>query len=241
MDLFSGYGSDSDSDSPKVVLKQPEMVQAKPVPPVVLTKQPLPWTTTSVAASSSKSSAVGQQKKVKKLDISFLPPEIQAALARGDSTRDSDDDDEPRPTIANKASASKTNNKPLDEASCKLLGMLPAPKGHETESSDNSSGQTKIAAKAAPLVSTSAAPKDAAAAAAKPAAPKSAFSFGYSSTETVRTSQGKTGSVSVSVESKQEVPVMPWFQDIQKPIDAVRKPPKSLHFLLYNSSVGYYS
>jgi len=222
MDLFGGYGSDSDNESPNIVAKQPALVQAKPPPQVVQTKQPVvPRTNQNVvASSSSKPSAIGQQKKVKKLDISFLPPEIQAALARGDSTRDSDDD-EPGPVIVTKSSVNKANSKPLDEASCKLLGMLPAPKSYDVESTGSSLGAgANSAAATAPLVPTSVTTKETATT-AQSAAPKNAFSFGYSSTETVRTGQGKTSSVSVSVESKPDVPVMPWFQDIQKPIEAV--------------------
>ena len=220
MDLFGGYGSDSDNESPKLAAKQPALVQAKQLSQVMQTKQPTPRTNPNVVASSSKPSAVGQQKKVKKLDISFLPPEIQAALARGDSTRDSDDD-ETGPVNVAKTSVNKASSKPLDEASCKLLGMLPTPKGHDVESTGSSSGagaSNKVTA--APLVPTSVATTETATT-AKSAAPKSAFSFGYSSTETVRSGQGKTSSVSVSVESKPDVPVMPWFQDIQKPIEAV--------------------
>lgn len=217
MDLFGGYGSDSDNEGPVVVAKQPALVQAKPPPQIVQTRQPLLRTNpTVVAPSSSKTSVIGQQKKVKKLDISFLPPEIQAALARGDSTRDSDDD-EPGPiNVTKSSSVNKASGKPLDEASCKLLGMLPAPKGHDVESTGSSSG----AVTTIPVVPPSVATKETTTT-AKPAAPKSSFSFGYCSTETVRSGQGKTSSVSVSVESKPEVPVMPWFQDIQKPIEAV--------------------
>lgn len=222
MDLFGGYGSDSDSDSPKEDIHQSVSTQPKPQAQAY-SKQPAVFrgvTSAAASSSSTSSTAVGQQKKVKRLDISFLPPEIQAALARGDSTRDSDDD-EPGPVIQ-KSNVSKSINKPLDETSCKLLGMLPAPKGHEMESTGISTGKavTNNIAKATPMVPASVTTKETTTT-AKPAASKSAFNFSYSSTETVRTGQGKTGSVSVSVESKPEVPVMPWFQDIQKPIEAV--------------------
>jgi len=230
MDFFSGYGSDSDNEQPSKSVSVPAAVQPKIQPSVVqqVKVQPkavIPAPRVASKAGSSSSGGV-VQKKVKKLDISFLPAEIQAALARGDSTRDSDDDEAGPVTSTTQTKVSKSANKPVDAASSLLLGMLPAPKVYETDKpapSSSSGGNTK--APAAPLV-PNAATKGPPAVKPTPAAAahKSTFSFGYSSTETVRTGQGKTGSVTVSVDSKPDVPVMPWFQDIQKPIEAVRPP-----------------
>ncbi len=74
------------------------------------------------ANTQKKSKGGPYKKKRKKLDISFLPENIQRALARGDTNRDSDSDDE-RSNGSNKIA--RTSNKP--SPALQLLSMLPKP------------------------------------------------------------------------------------------------------------------
>ena len=75
MNVLAGYGSDSDDDCP-----------APPVP----APRPRQAPTSSQTTTATPKEVAPQKKKVKKLDISVLPIEIQNALARCDSDNSSD-------------------------------------------------------------------------------------------------------------------------------------------------------
>lgn len=204
MDLVGGYGSGSDDECEvKSVNKSfPEAASVKVAPSVI-----------------SNAPQLLPQKKIKKLDITFLPPEIQAALARGDSTRDSDDEDD---INVSHSATTKTNNQPAAEnpLSSLLLGMLPAPKSKEE--SYNTSTTSRIQVGNVPTSSNSV---DQASSSTKAPAPKSAFSFGYTTVEkkkvgTVKSDQ-TTASDSTSTKSsfvdvdtgEKAAPVLPWFTE----------------------------
>ena len=96
-----------------------------------------PTTTTSSVLSVSASSTVTVDKKRKKFDISILPIEIQHALARGDTLKDSDDDEEVTKVIATSTLSREVKKKHSDQisnssssssSSCPLLSLLPNPK-----------------------------------------------------------------------------------------------------------------
>jgi hypothetical protein len=95
-----------------------------------------PTTTTSSVLSVSSSSTVTVDKKRKKFDISILPIEIQHALARGDTLKDSDDDEEVTKVIATstlnrevkKKHSDQISNSSSSSSSCPLLSLLPNPK-----------------------------------------------------------------------------------------------------------------
>ncbi len=104
MDLLSGY--DSSSDQEEVVAN-------------IVTKH--------VVDVPNKSDNKLQTPVVKKkrTDISYLPPEILAALARGDSNNDSDGDDDYAPLIRKTV---YRNSGETNDTKCALLSMLPVPK-----------------------------------------------------------------------------------------------------------------
>ena len=111
MELLGGYSDDSDAEQ-------------TPTLPVVTPAVHVPANTSK---SNSKNTKQGPpKKKRKKLDISFLPENIQTALARGDTNRDSDSDDDVN-MMSTKASGRKvaTPGAPL------LLSMLPKPKNDD--------------------------------------------------------------------------------------------------------------
>jgi len=103
-----------------------------------------PTTTSSSVLSVSASSTVTVDKKRKKFDISILPIEIQHALARGDTLKDSDDDEEVTKVTAtstlsrevkkkhsdpsNNSSSSSRSSSSSSSSSCPLLSLLPNPK-----------------------------------------------------------------------------------------------------------------
>jgi hypothetical protein len=79
MSLVAGYGSDSEEEGAAPVPVSRPAVVAPPKP-----------TLSGLAAGTNQK----KRKKPKKtLMLSILPPEIQAALARGASLGDSDDED----------------------------------------------------------------------------------------------------------------------------------------------------
>jgi hypothetical protein len=191
--MFAGYGSDSEEE--EVAASHVEVV--KKVPPA-----PAP-------------AAAPVQRKVKRLDISFLPPEIQAALTRGDSTRDSDDDEGESTSKASSRGVARPADAAGDTKS-KLLGMLPAPKVRE-ESNDMRPKQSNPANSDS---SSATKPKEAA------PAPKSKFVFGFSSTETTRkavTNEKEGSAVTASqvahtavAEDNDEddgIAALPWLQE----------------------------
>lgn len=196
MDFVGGYGSDSDTENAVIV-------QPKPTPTSSTSKlsnqtQPKLKNQTQLknVNSNNGSSQTAGQRKVKRLDISILPPEIQAALARGDSIRDSDDEDEPK--INNVSNKPSEHNK--TETKSKLLGMLPPPKSKEdiiiqppskvvSASEDSNTGVTT-----------------------ETSAPKSKFVFGFSSTETSRSSTS-TANTKKPVE---EDNVLPWMKNTEQ-------------------------
>lgn len=194
MDFVDGYGSDSDDGNGAKVTSQPVVAVAIKAPPAVA-------------------------KKVKRLDITFLPPEIQAALARGDSTKDSDDEDD---GIARFSGSFKASAQPITDASSALLGMLPAPKGKDTDALANKPVM-KTRPAGIPASVKSAAGEEGP---AKTSAPKSAFSFGYTTVEKTKTVASKAGNSSAAasvaapvankkqnVEEEEKSTVLPWFQE----------------------------
>lgn len=83
MSLVAAYGSDSEDEGGAAV---PEVVKA-PAPAIVKPNG-------SQAMPSAASTGMKRKKPKKaKVLVSILPPEIQAALARGASLGDSDDED----------------------------------------------------------------------------------------------------------------------------------------------------
>lgn len=194
MNFVGGYGSDSDGD-----------VAASVVAPVHKVPTPAPLL-------NNKPAAV--QRKVKRLDISFLPPEIQAALARGDSTNDSDDDVESSGTRSHSAGVPKlsADSGNGNDNKSKLLGMLPAPKAKEEPKLVSTEKKETVPATANSK------------AAVEGAAPKSAFVFGFTSTATSRVTkktavediatQGKvnTSTADADSDNDNETPVLPWMQ-----------------------------
>lgn len=110
MNVLAGYGSgDSDAEnaaSPPT--KSPAYAEAK--------------------NPTDKPRDVGG-KKVKKLDISFLPPEIQAALARGDNMSDSDSEGEGGAAKAtnNSSSVPSTGRGAPVDRTRSMLDSLPKP------------------------------------------------------------------------------------------------------------------
>lgn len=156
MNLVGGYGSDSDDDGAPAA--QPQH------------KLPTQRDASGASSQSTGGQNVQQQRRVKRLDISILPPEIQAALARGDSSRDSDDEEVT--SIVRKAATSKDAG--VTSQQCPLLGILPAPKSKE----ELLSQPPPVAESGTKVSNTSAAPA--------PSASSSKFVFGFSNTETKR-------------------------------------------------------
>jgi hypothetical protein len=185
MNLVGGYGSDSESDVPSG--------PAAPNPAPLETKKPQ-----QVAA-----------RKIKRLDISFLPPEIQAALTRGDSTNDSDDEGIGAGVSLNKqTSASSASNDTGTKS--KLLGLLPAPKTKEEQRLEST--RLKSAAVERSDQQTSS------------AAPKSSFVFGYATSSTTRVTKAsdpaqderlkanEKSETADAMEADEETPSLPWMQ-----------------------------
>lgn len=200
----------------------------------------------SIHQSSKNITVVGSNnistKRIKKLDISFLPLEIQAALMNGDSMKDSDDevDDKKRyhyPQVTKQPSIQDAN-------SSQLLSLLPPPKlpsnnskqdiennipntdkpiiinqaiqynDNENEDfssfkEDNDDADTKN-----PVVVNK----------VKDNSVKSSFSFGYTSTEIVRTNEDGNSSIDnkvVNIHKKDTLAkkdILPWFQTEKKPL-----------------------
>jgi hypothetical protein len=120
MNLLAGYGSDDDDDDDEI----PCEVQQ-------ITTRPLNSEVNGKITQLSKADGVERKsaKPKRKLDIGYLPPEILAALARGDSAVDSDDDD--FPVAANAPTSSKSND---SDFTSPLLSILPAPKQQNDKS-----------------------------------------------------------------------------------------------------------
>jgi hypothetical protein len=202
--MFAGYGSDSEGE---VAVKQVVAVKTETAP---------------------ASAPAPVQRNVKRLDISFLPPEIQAALTRGDSTRDSDDDE---PVSTAKTSSSRSASRATDSAGdtkSKLLSMLPAPKVREEDNSmkpkqTNPTNSDSTKTSNPPAAST---------------APKSKFVFGFSSTETTRkavsietviTAQISTATQAEPAhlaegdeEEEEDLTALPWLQSTKQKAPATK-------------------
>jgi hypothetical protein len=216
MDLIAGYGSDSEEDV-NVAPAKPQTAPVSTVP-----RKPVP------VAHPTKT-------KTKVFDISFLPPEIQAALARGDTAGDSDDDDAGLPTASRTSTGSaEVKRVPMGANSCKLLTMLPAPStsistdfvaekpAHHLSGIEDRADRNNI--KLNGITKDGDESVDPAPAVNVPPPKKSSFSFGYS-TETTRKGveqpfTGKSAAAS-SGSSSSAPPVMPWFQEDKKPLPEV--------------------
>lgn len=109
MDLLGDYNEDSDNESTsqQLVTQIPEKV---------------PLSTNVIESNQQNKNKNG--KKRKKLDISFLPENIQAALARGDTTGDSDSDQEDKPTLPLSSHDTSSSND--------LLSKLPKPRSSDS-------------------------------------------------------------------------------------------------------------
>jgi hypothetical protein len=185
MNLVGGYGSDSESDVPSG--------PAAPNPAPLETKK-----LQQVAA-----------RKVKRLDISFLPPEIQAALTRGDSTNDSDDEGAGAGVSLNKQTSSSSANNDTGTKS-KLLGLLPAPKTKEEPRLESTQHKSSAAERSDQQASS--------------AAPKSSFVFGYATSSTTRVTKAsdpaqderfranEKSETADAMEADEETPSLPWMQ-----------------------------
>lgn len=116
MNLLAGYGSDDDDENTCEV-------QQTAAPSLNSEGNDNRTIKSSTIDVERKQTA----KPKKKFDIGYLPPAIMAALARGDSAADSDDDDFPVATayVQTSVNGSKDNG---SDFSSPLLSMLPAPK-----------------------------------------------------------------------------------------------------------------
>mmetsp|Transcript_26435 Transcript_26435/g.26687 ORF Transcript_26435/g.26687 Transcript_26435/m.26687 type:complete len:412 (-) Transcript_26435:92-1327(-) len=114
---LANYESDESVEEGDELNSVNNNVSKKPgdeLPPASLAQKK---TVSTSATFKPKSKLLLDGKKRKKLDVTFLPPEIQKALARGAHTNDSDSDDDYN------ANAPKAN-----KFSGNLLSMLPKPK-----------------------------------------------------------------------------------------------------------------
>lgn len=130
------YGSDSDHDNDESkdtkIQSQAHSSSAK----YSINNGPI------IKISENSSVSGNQGVKKKKLDISFLPKDIQDALTRGVGN-DSDDEDI-TPTLKNRSQGSdqvKAESKNGGSLRSKLLDMLPKPKGRENESHRSESSE----------------------------------------------------------------------------------------------------
>jgi hypothetical protein len=122
MDLLGNYSEESDDEQPKNDSKHEVKVK-------VDESTPTPTNNTPSILNKKK-------KKRKKLDISFLPENIQAALARGDTADDSDSDDHEEIRVVSVGSHEKSSS------ANELLSKLPKPK--------SSSGSTEFSKRPTP-------------------------------------------------------------------------------------------
>jgi hypothetical protein len=147
MDFMSGYGSDSDhsddGNGKSNVSAPPPAKMAKLSAPTHHPAQPTVPTNVSSSSpsSSSSSSSTVTGGKTKKLNINFLPREIQNALRGGnvsDSDADDDDEDDAKPIKRNpvtqprQASAKPSSNNAVDASESVLpksglMKLLPKP------------------------------------------------------------------------------------------------------------------
>lgn len=104
MDFLDGYDSDSDNQLTEKKTEKDSTLKLEDI--------------------SVNQMLTEKVTKVKKIEINFLPPEIQMALARGDSLNDSDDEDIYQ-RVSSKFS-SKINSGMKD-----LLSLLPKPQNDE--------------------------------------------------------------------------------------------------------------
>jgi hypothetical protein len=117
MDLLGNYSEESEDEQQEILISRPEIkaVTREVTPNPNLT--PLPGAPPMMKKKN---------KKRKKLDISFLPENIQAALARGDTISDSDSDHEETPVSSARGTQSEYSS--VNE----LLLKLPKPKNAST-------------------------------------------------------------------------------------------------------------
>ncbi len=122
MNLLAGYDSeDNEAEENAAVPVQLEVSQSRVVPIATL------------ASSSSTSRHVRPINK-KKFDMSVLPPDIVAALTRGDSTFDSDEENDSVPSHSKITKVDKKSEPSPNDFSSLLLKLLPAPKEKSTNS-----------------------------------------------------------------------------------------------------------
>jgi hypothetical protein len=156
MNAIADYGSDEDEADVHhagVASAQSELNRH----PAVVSKTISNSTSNSKAdnlKNSNKNAESSQNsKKKRKLDISFLPPDIQNALTRGDNLNDSDSDDEKLKQTNNRIDQKHATSKGSEGGVAKqFLSQLPKPKNADEEvkpkNSDlKSSGSTGISFK----------------------------------------------------------------------------------------------
>jgi hypothetical protein len=192
MNLLSGYGSGSDDDAGeeqtfeiKVPVKIVPVVASKPV----------------IRNDNNGG------KKVKKLDISFLPPEIAAALARG-NTYDSDDDDMySKPSTQKVSKPANTSN----DFSSQLLSLLPAPKENNPKDLTPSYFPTSVPVQKEPTQATESKPK---------------FNFAYTQQTTTTTSlKASTDTSAPIIETASKPRVSTYVSPFYKPTNLATNTP----------------
>lgn len=131
MNVLAGYGSGSEDSGDDAV--------------------PLAAAAPPATSAPHAKAAIAGGKKVKKLDISFLPPEIQAALVRGDHMSDSESDGEQpaRKSVTETSSSATRAATAASERTRHMLKQLPKPQR------DTDSCQLSAAPKAQPLIALS--------------------------------------------------------------------------------------
>lgn len=186
MNLVDGYGSDSEGET---ISSEVACVPKEALPPSNTHQQPV-------------------RRKVKRLDISFLPTEIQAALTRGDSTNDSDDEGVGLGVQSLRSVSKDIPGGSNSGSKSKLLGMLPAPK------SKDDTKPTEVPVK--PIVNHT----------DEQPASKSSFVFGFTSTSTSRTAKasnegnfnagiGEDTTAPVKSDEESDIQQLPWMQSIK--------------------------
>jgi hypothetical protein len=131
MNFLGGYGSDSDDDIAKSV-KSPIITKNIPINDKNIPMNDKTISNVSTKTNNSSTNNINKSsinnnnniKKVKKLDISILPADIQAALLNNDSKLDSDSDDD-----NNNIKIIRKNNNTSNNKGNVLLNLLPKPNG----------------------------------------------------------------------------------------------------------------
>ncbi|RYH16822.1 hypothetical protein EON65_29465 [archaeon] len=138
--LASNYGTDSESEE-EGGFESKETNKPPQVAPAAASSVLVGERASRIENLNTATPKFEAPKRVRKLDISFLPQDIQDALLKGSSANDSDEDDNWQPQLKVQK---KSESKPVTEISSSsssklvnpLLQMLPPPKQSKKQADD---------------------------------------------------------------------------------------------------------